>query len=150
MIDIVRFREVLLEIAQRVNTRADKYHIEGIVMAVREGHMQKKLRDKEGIWLCANYPDSELRGSEDSHLEKNQILLFLIEKVPSGRDNDEDELQNYARMQRLTKLLKEELLSGESFCGYFQAEDGMTTEWEFDTFGGWNGLSIGVKVTDYD
>ena len=47
MIDIVRYREMLLEIRQRVNVRSEK-PIEGIILAVREGHLQKKLKDAQG------------------------------------------------------------------------------------------------------
>lgn len=45
---------MLLEIRQRVNVRSEK-PIEGIKLAVREGHLQKKLKDAEGIWLCGNF-----------------------------------------------------------------------------------------------
>ena len=149
MIDIVRFRELLLELQQQINEKADTT-IEGVVLAVREGHMQKKLRDREGIWLCGNYPDAELKGNGDMYDEKNHVLFFLLEKVPAGRDSDEDELQNYARIQRLAKLLKHELLSGRVTCGEMDMENSIVTEWEFDVFGGWNGMSIGFKLTDYD
>ena len=70
---------MLLEIRQRVNARSEK-PIEGIKLAVREGHLQKKLKDAEGIWLCGNFPDAELKGGMDCHQESNQILLFLLEK----------------------------------------------------------------------
>lgn len=149
MIDIVRFREILLELRQRVNGKLGT-PIAGVVMAVREGHMQKKLRDKEGIWLCANYPDAELIGEADSHKDKNSVLIFLLEKVPSGKNTDEDELQHYAGMQRIMNLLKTELLEMDFACDDLDADNGMLTEWEYDVFGGFNGLSVGLNLTDYD
>lgn len=149
MIDIVRFREMVMELRQKVNEKSDT-PIAGVVMAVREGHMQKKLKDKEGIWLCANYPDGELSGESDSHKEKNNVLLFLLEKVPSGSDTDEEELLRYATIQRMMKILKEELLVMDFVCGELEADSGMLTEWEYDVFGGFNGLSVGLKLTDYD
>lgn len=149
MIDIVRFREILLELRQRVNAQSDT-SIAGVVMAVREGHMIKKLKDKAGIWLCANYPDAELNGNTDSHRERNGVLLFLLEKVSDGQETDEEELQHYAVLQRLVYLLKAELLSMDFACGELDIEAAMLTEWEFNVFGGWNGLSIGLKLVDYD
>lgn len=64
---------MLLEIRQRVNVRSEK-PIEGIKLAVREGHLQKKLKDAEGIWLCGNFPDAELKGGMDCHQESNVLI----------------------------------------------------------------------------
>lgn len=149
MIDIVRFREVLIELQQKVNAQSE-VPINGVVMAVREGHMIKRLKDKAGIWLCGNYPDAELKGDEDSHNDRNNVLLFVLEKVSSGQETDEEELQHYAILQRITNVLKNELLSMDFTCGKLSSDEGMLTEWEFDIFGGWNGLSVGLKLTDYD
>lgn len=149
MLNIVRFREILLEIRQKVNDKSE-FPIDGIVLAVREGHMIKKLKDKTGIWLCGNFPDAELSGSEDNHNEKNQVLLFILEKVSSGQETDEEELQHYARLQEIMKLLKRELLAMDFVCQEIDSDGSMRTEWEFDVFGGWNGLSVGLKLVDYD
>lgn len=149
MIDIVRFREIILELRERVNEETDT-PIAGVTMAVREGHMQKKLRDKEGIWLCANYPDAHLKGEADFYKERNSILLFLVEKIASGSNTDEEELQHYAKIQRLMKSLKKELISMNFICGEVETSDEILTEWEFDIFGGFNGMSLGLNLTDYD
>ena len=138
---------MLLEIRQRVNVRSEK-PIEGIKLAVREGHLQKKLKDAEGIWLCGNFPDAELKGGMDCHQESNQILLFLLEKVPAGEEMDEEELQHYALLQRIMELVKKELLAMDFVCGELSPADGMLTEWEYDVFGGFNGLIIGLKLVD--
>lgn len=126
---------MLLEIRQRVNVRSEK-PIEGIKLAVREGHLQKKLKD------------AELKGGMDCHQESNQILLFLLEKVPAGEEMDEEELQHYALLQRIMELVKKELLAMDFVCGELSPADGMLTEWEYDVFGGFNGLSIGLKLVD--
>ena len=149
MIDIVRYREVLIELQQRINEQVNT-PVNGVLIAVREGHMQKKLKDKEGIWLCSNYPDAEFSGDSDSHKEKNNILLFILEKVASGSNSDEEELQHYAMIQRIMQVLKSELTSMDFACGELVSDGDMLTEWEFDVFGGFNGLSVGIKLTDYD
>ena len=90
MIDIVQYREILAELRERVNKNSEE-KIEGIVMAVREGHMIKKLKDRTGIQLCANYPDAQMNGTFDNHSDRNKVLIFLLEKVPSGQQTDEAE-----------------------------------------------------------
>lgn len=149
MIDIIRFRELLLELKQTVNEKVDT-PIAEVVLAVREGHMQKKLKDKGGICLCGNYPNAELKGDNDSYKENNKVLLFVLEKVSSGGDTDEDEIQHYAKMQRIMSVVKSELISMDFTCGELDSDDGMLTEWEFDVFGGFNGLSVGLSLVDYD
>lgn len=149
MIDIVRYREELAELRERVN-EVSELQIDGVVVAVHEGHMQKKLKDKEGIYLCGNYPDAEMTGADDNHQDNNRVLLFLLEKIGAGSQTDEEELQHYARMQRLMKCVKDELLDSRLVCGGLDAQADIRTEWEYGIFGGFNGLSIGLTVKDYD
>ena len=149
MIDIVQYREILAELREKVNQNSEE-KIEGIVMAVREGHMVKKLKDRTGIQLCANYPDAQMNGTSDNHSDRNKVLIFLLEKVPSGQQTDEAELQNYARIQRMMRILRDALLENDAFCGELRSGDDLLTEWEYDICGGWNGLSIGLDIEDFD
>ncbi len=148
MIDIIRYREYLIELQHAVNEQSEK-KIDEIVMATKEGHLTKKLKDKAGLLLCANYPDSSYKGSTDAHTEKNQVLFFLLEKVPSGSEDNEQEIQHYAEIQRVMQIMKDELQQRSS-CGSIDADEDMITEWEYDIFGGYNGLSLGLKLKDYD
>jgi hypothetical protein len=148
MIDIIRYREYLIELQHAVNEQSEK-KIDEIVMATKEGHLTKKLKDKAGLLLCANYPDSSFKGNADTHTEKNQVLFFLLEKVSSGSEDNEAEIQHYAEIQRVMQILKDELQQ-RSPCGSIDADEDMITEWEYDIFGGYNGLSLGAKLKDYD
>lgn len=149
MIDIQRYRELLLELKEQVNQESET-PIDGIAVAVSEKHLIKKLKDSTGLMLCANYPDAVSQGGGDNYSEQNNLILFLIEKVPSGKETDEEELLHYARIQRVMQLLKSELREMNFVCGEVQGADGITTEWEYDIFGGWNGMSVGLKITDYE
>ena len=149
MIDIVRYREILAELREQVNKKSEE-HIEGIVIAVREGHMVKKLKDRTGIQLCANYPDAQMSGTFDNHSDRNKVLIFLLEKVPSGQQTDEAELQHYARIQRMMQILRDALLDMDAFCGELRFGSNLLTEWEYDIYGGWNGLSIGLDIEDFN
>lgn len=149
MINIQRYREMLVELKERVN-KVSRTKIDGTVIAVSEKHLVKKLKDSMGLILCANYPDAVSQGTEDNYRERNSLLLFLIEKVPSGRETDEEELLHYARIQQVMQLLKTKLREMDFFCGEVDGAESMTVEWEYDVFGGWNGMSIGLNLVDYD
>lgn len=151
MIDIKRFREWLFELKESVNEQAKDAMIEGIALAVREGHIIRKLRDRRGIILCAKFPDATVKGDADNFTNDNDIVLFLLEKVSSGQLNDEDELSHYAALQQLMVSLRDYLMSNPFVCdNEMQVTTDLNIEWEYDIFGGWNGLSIGFKLRDYE
>lgn len=146
MIEIRRYREWLIELKESINQEAEDARIESIAMAVHEGHMLRKLKDRRGVVLCAKYPDAKTTGDVDNHSSDNDILLFVLEKVPSGQHDDEDELAHYARLQELTDALLQQLLDGEAMCGDGVPGETFNVEWEYDIFGGWNGLSVSFKL----
>ena len=138
MINILRYREILAELRARINQRSEM-KIDGV-----------KLRDQAGFFLCANFPDAESKGNADNYKEDNRLLLFLLEKVPAGDETDEAEITHYARMQNVMRILKDEIRDMDFVCGEISGGEDINTEWEYDVFGGFNGLSIGLKLTDYD
>lgn len=151
MIDIKRFREWLIELKESINKQAEGTQIEGVALAVREGHMLRKLKDKRGILLCAKYPDGKTEGVADSFSTDNDIVLFILEKVPSGQQTDEEELTHYASLQQLMLILRNELMGYLFICAdEMEVRNSLTIEWEYDIFGGWNGLSIGLKLRNYE
>lgn len=149
MINIQRYREMVLELKELVN-KVSPIKIDGAVMAVSEKHLVKKLKDSTGLMLCTNYPNSDSSGGKDHYEENNGVLLFLLEKVSSGQETDEEEFLHYARIQQVMQLLKAKLREMDSFCDIISGAENMITEWEYDVFGGWNGLSVGLKLKDYD
>ena len=151
MVDIKRFREWLIELKENVNEQAKDVQIEGIALAVREGHIIRKLRDRRGVILCAKYPDATVKGDTDNFSSDNDIVLFLLEKVASGQLSDEEEFAHYASLQRIMLDLRNYLMDSPFVCNdEMQVTTDLTIEWEYDIFGGWNGLSIGFKLQDYE
>lgn len=149
MIDITRFRELILELQTKVNQESEE-KINGCFLAVKEEHMVKKIKDKPGVLLCANYPDAEYDiENSDNRREDNQVIFFICEKVSPGSETDEEELLHYAKLQRIMEALKRVLRQNE-FCDRFSSGDKMRTEWEYSIFGGFNGLSLGLTIADYD
>lgn len=150
MIQIQGYREWLLELKEKINQAVEGPQVDGIALAVHEGHIIRKLRDRRGIWLCAKYPDAQVNGGADAFSTDNQVLLFLLEKVPSGQHSDEEELAHYASLQTLMDSLKAELLDGRLMCDdSVRLTSSLTIEWEYDIFGGWNGLSVSFKLEDF-
>lgn len=149
MINILRYREILAELKARINARTET-HIDGVIIAVSDKHLTKKLRDQTGLFLCSNYPDAESKGETDNYRENNRLLLFLLEKVAAGDETEEEEMTHYARIQEVMQVLKEEIREMDFVCGEISTGKDISTEWEYDVFGGFNGLSIGLNLTDYD
>ena len=151
MLQIQRYREWLLELKEKLNQGSEDAKVDGIVLAVHEGHLIRKLRDRRGIWLCAKYPDATVKGGADAFSTDNRALLFLLEKVPSGQHSDEDELTHYASLQGLMDSLKTEVQDGLLMCDdSIRLTTGLTIEWEYDIFGGWNGLSVSFTLEDFE
>ena len=151
MISIKRYREWLVELKEIINRATEGPKVDGIALAVHEGHIIRKLRDRRGILLCGKYPDAQVNGSEDACSTDNQVLLFLLEKVSSGQHGDEEELAHYAYLQTLAGILKDALQDGQLMCDdSVRLQSGLVIEWEYDIFGGWNGLSVSFKLEDFE
>ena len=150
MININRFTEMLAELMAAVNNQATQGKLAGWLVCVNEGHAVKKLKDKPGVWLVAKDPDALTTGNEDDLTNSNEVLLFLIEKVPSGSQSESAEQLHYAKMQGLYGLLRAEILSGRHFCKDMRAGSELKEEWEYDIFGGFNGISVSFNLDTYD
>lgn len=149
MINILRFREYCLELMATVNRLADD-KIQHCVLAVKEEHMVKKLRDKNGVCLCVNYPDAEGEGVQDNYVDKQPAFFFICEKVNAGNESDEQEFSHYARLQKVMLLLEDAIRLADENCAPVKPQDNYKIEWEYQIFGGFNGLSLGVIFKDYD
>ena len=150
MLPITRYRELLIEWMNSVNNQTLDRSIDGVAIAVREGHMVRKLRDRQGIWLCSNYPDAQLQHQPDNDTTQSRLLLYVIERVASGQMTDEQEFVHYSQIQYLAELLLQNILDSPSFCSCLTPESPFSIEWEYDVFGGWNGISISIILRDHD
>lgn len=147
MIPISRFREWLVELMTEVN--AESARLAGVAMAVKEEHMVKKLKDKAGVWLAVNYPDALGTGEEDNATDDQAVFFFVVEKKNPGSMTDDEEVQHYEQLQEvmlaIRKAVRESAASG---CVGISAKEEYKIEWEYQIFGGFNGLSMGFSITD--
>ncbi len=153
MIDVLRYTEMVQEIRGKVNADLlPEEQITGVIVSPKEEHLVKKLGDREGVQLCSNYPscDTTVENS-DRWGSDNQCLFFVLEKVSPGSQTDGDELEHYAKLQKIMELVKKVLMGDNFSCDYsFDIPHQIRTEWEYNTYGGFNGLSIGFNLKDND
>lgn len=147
------------ELAAEVNSELDgemvKFAVKRVIASPTESHLVKKLGDKTGVSLAFRMPSADsVIVDGDNYGELNKLLFFLIEKVDPGSMSDDQELDHYNMMQRLTSMFKLRLmdrLMGNDFCRTDnEMARGFHTEFEYQEFGGWNGLSVSFDVKDFN
>lgn len=179
MIDITRFNEMLLELKADVNSHIDQTGlafkkgywvydplsdnaqgttegraIDHIILSPTESHIIKKLSDKKGICLAVKMADADsVIESADNYSEQNHQLFFVLEKCNPGDFTDQTEREHYQKMQLIMRLVKEYMkrigLNGINCGGDETLSKPFHTEWEYQTYGGFNGLSTGFDLQDF-
>ncbi len=128
--------------------------IDELVVSPTETHLVKKIGDKRGIILGVKMPDADTELiSSDNYSDNNHCLFFLIEKIDPGKHDDFIERWHYSKMQNIMKLIKDWLLqrglNGKVCGGDETISKPFHTEWEYQIFGGFNGLSISFDLKDF-
>lgn len=161
MINLVRFQEFIAEMKAVVNTRLVeelpglKKKIDHVHISPTESHLIKKIANKSGVILAVKLAeaDSEIE-SIDSYSEMNHELWFVLEKVDPGIMTDAKELTHYAELQQIMRVVKEYVmeqgLTGNVFGGDETLAKPFHTEWEYQAFGGFNGLSTSFDLQDFE
>lgn len=149
MIDIKAFREYISELVYETNQELEN-KIEHIVLSVNESHMTKKLQNKSGVCLCVSYPDAQAVGVSDNVKDSQQAFIFVCQRVSPGQLDEEGELALYCELQHIMLVFRDFLRGAENDCVDIIPEESYKIEWEYQIFGGLNGLSMGLKFTNYD
>lgn len=149
MINILQFRELCIELQHKVNDICDD-KIDYVAMAVREEHIVKRLQNKKGIVMCVSYPDAQSSGTEDNYTDTQQVFFFIVQRLAPGQLDDETEIATYATLQDIMLNLREVIREYYSECMDIIPEESYKIEWEYQIFGGVNGLSMGVTFQNND
>lgn len=159
MIGIKELKNTFSELAAEVNSELDddmkRCMVKSIIVSPSESHLVKKLKDRAGVILAFRMPsaDSDIE-NEDNYSEINKMLFYVIEKIDPGKFSDDQELDHYNMLQRLTSLFKLKLmdrLMGNDFCrSDNELAKAFHTEFEYQEFGGWNGLSVSFDIRNFD
>lgn len=125
--------------------------IDKLILSPKEEHLIKHLRDETGVNLCASYPNVDTEGIADAYHDMNSVFLFILQKMNFGSMNDQQERAFFQKMQLIANTLKRLLLEHEYSCDIAPVNGGkMKIEWEYNIYGGFSGLSIGLTLRDND
>ena len=150
MIAINNYRQFIAELVAAAARNCEE-ETPKIRLAVTETQLINMLKDMAGIVVAGNIPGSDIRNN-GCFVSDGECILYIFEKWTADRQGSDWEYQEYARIQRLTAVIVR-LLTGEDFqefCdqGELDNSRGLTIEWEYNTYGGFNGMSIGFRLKD--
>ena len=151
MIAINNYRQFISELVAAASQQSG-VSVDHVRLAVTETQLTVLLKDLPGTVVCGNVPGTDLQYPAGYWLSSGQCILYVLEKMPRDRQNTEQEFQDYARLQQLAAHIVR-LLTGEDFqqfCdqGELDRSQQLSIEWEYNTLGGFNGLSIGFRLKD--
>lgn len=151
MIAINDFRQFISELTAAAS-RDSGVEVSCTRLAVTESQLAVLMKDKTGVVVCGKVPDVTVSYPHSHYHSDNECLLMVLEKMPRDRQNQEQEFDAYERLQRLMSAMLR-LLTGEQFqefCdqGELDHSQPLHVEWEYNTLGGWNGLSVVFHLKD--
>ncbi len=152
MIPINDYRQFVSELVNSAKTKAEIDDDITIRLAVTETQLVNLLKDKAGIVVAGNIPGAEISKSSWFQSE-GECLLMVLEKMPEDRQGTEAEFENYAKLQQLMIEIVRLLVNYSGFgslCdkGEVDYSRPLVVEWEYNTYGGFNGLSVTFKLKD--
>lgn len=125
--------------------------IDHVVLAIDDAHLVNLLKDKKGIILCGNIPGFELQ-RYGGMLSTSNCVLFLVEKMSKDHQGSDNEFRRYQHLQLImTELIRQ--IDGDylqqTMCDLgLQRLADLNIEWEYNIFGGFNGISLGFRLRD--
>ena len=152
MIPINDYRQFVSELVNSAKTKAEIDDDITIRLAVTETQLVNLLKDKAGIVVAGNIPGAEISKSSWVQSE-GECLIMVLEKMPEDRQGTEAEFESYAKLQQLMIEIVRLLINYSGFgslCdkGEVDYSRPLVVEWEYNTYGGFNGLSVTFKLKD--
>lgn len=152
MIPINDYRQFVSELVNSAKTKAKIDDNITIRLAVTETQLVNLLKDKAGIVVAGNIPGAEISKSSWFQSE-GECLLMVLEKMPEDYQGTESEFESYSKLQQLMIEIVRLLTNYDgfdNFCdkGEVDYSRPLVVEWEYNTYGGFNGLSVTFKLKD--
>ena len=154
MIPINDYRQFIAELINYAKQQARIDETTTIRLAVTETQLVDLLKDQSGIVIAGNIPGADI--SKQSFFQsEGECLLMVLEKMPEDRQGTEWEFTRYEVLQQLMKEIIKLLTNYDGFDRFCDKADldysrPLTVEWEYNTYGGFNGLSITFRLKDRD
>ncbi len=151
MIPIRDYQQFVAELVAKASELSD-VEVEKVRLAVTESQLVTLLKDQPGIVVCGNIPGMDLSYPASFWQSEGECLLMVLERMPDDYQGTWREYEEYARLQRLMNAIVR-LLIGEDFqefCdkGEVDFSRPLTVEWEYNQYGGFNGLSVTFRLKD--
>ena len=152
MIPINDYRQFVSELVNSAKTAAKIDDDITIRLAVTESQLVNLLKDKAGIVVAGNIPGAEI-SKGDWFQSEGECLIMVLEKMPEDRQGTEAEFGSYSKLQQLMIEIVRLLTNYDGFdsiCdkGEVDSSRPLVVEWEYNTYGGFNGLSVTFKLKD--
>ena len=152
MIPINDYRQFVSELVNSAKTKAKIDDNITIRLAVTESQLVNLLKDKAGIVVAGNIPGAEISKSSWFQSE-GECLVMVLEKMPEDYQGTESEFESYSKLQQLMIEIVRLLTNYDgfdNFCdkGEVDYSRPLVVEWEYNTYGGFNGLSVTFKLKD--
>lgn len=151
MIAINDYRQFIAELIAAAAAKCEEDTVPTIRLAVTEEQLVNRLKDMKGIVVAGNIPCSDIHNNGYTWSD-GECLLAVLEKWPADKQGSDWEYQEFARIQQLMAAIVR-LLTGEDFqefCdkGEIDFSRGLTIEWEYNAYGGFNGMSVAFRLKD--
>lgn len=153
MIPINDYRQFVAEL---INYAKQETGIEddiSIRLAVTESQLVNLLKDQQGIVVAGNIPGAEVSNGSGFFQSDGECILYVLEKMSEDRQGTEREFERYGLQQRLMAAIVRLLTNADGFdrfCdkGRINYSRPLVVEWEYNTYGGFNGLSVTFRLKD--
>lgn len=152
MIPISKYQQFIAELVNVAKQRAEITESHTTRLAVTETQLINLLKDQRGIVIAGKIPDAEI--SKNSYvISRSECLLMVLEKMPEDEQGLQRETDRLARLQRLMDEIVKILMNYDGFdrfCDLGEVDRGreVRVEWEYNTYGGFNGMSVVFWLRD--
>ena len=151
MIPLKDYQQFVAELVAKASELCE-VRVDKIRLAVSESQLVTLLKDQPGVIVAGNIPGMELSHPVSFWLSEGECLLAVLERMPDDYQGTWREYEEYARLQRLMDQIVR-LLIGEDFqefCdkGEVDFSRPLNVEWEYNQYGGMNGLSVTFRLKD--
>lgn len=153
MIPINDYRQFIAELVNYARLAAAIDENATIRLAVTETQLVNLLKDTSGIVVAGNIPGADYTNNSGWFQSEGDCLLMVLEKMPEDEQGLEKEYDRFARLQRLMVEIVHLLTNSDGFDRFCDKGDvdytrPLTIEWEYNTYGGFNGLSVTFRLKD--
>ena len=152
MIRINDYRQFIAELVH-VASEESGVAAQKIRLGTTEEQLINLLKDQAGVVVAGNIPGAAENRNTGFCVGRGECLLMVLEKTPEDRQGTEWEYTEYQRLQDLMMAIVRLLLNADGFdrfCdkGEIDYSRPINVEWEYNAYGGFNGLSATFTLKD--